>query len=345
MTTDVAIIGDRFMLSSIFQSALDEVCGQEIRCKTMDLPWPDEPVHQEPHARGLENLREYMGTPEQVRSHVGSAPVLVTQLAPVPESVFEMAEQLKLVVVARSGPVNVDLEAASRHGVMVANAPGRNASAMAEFTVAAILVETRNITRGHDAMRCGWYRSDLYRADLAGSELSDMTIGIIGFGEIGQRLVKLLRPFGCRFLAYDPYASPAAVGMDGITLVDLGELLLQSDVVTLHARATPETHHMIDEEAIALMKPSATLVNTARGSLVDYDALYAALRDGRIRGAMLETFPEEPVSPRSPFLQLNNVTLTPHIGGASLRTARTAAAMAAEEVRRWMRGEPILNPC
>ena len=345
MTTDVAIIGDKFMLSSIFQGALEEVCGQDIRCNSVDLPWPDEPVHQSPHARGLENLREYMGTPERVLSHLGSAPVLVTQLAPVPESVFEVAERLKLVVVARGGPVNVDLDAASRHGVTVVNAPGRNASAMAEFTVAAILVETRNITRGHDAMRHGRYRSDLYRADLTGNELSDLTVGIVGFGEIGQRVATLLHPFGSRLLACDPYAPPTACEMNGISLVSLEELLCLSDVVTLHARATPETHRMIDARAIAMMKPSATLVNTARGSLVDYDALYPALRDGRIRGAMLETFPEEPVSPDSPFLQLPNVTLTPHIGGASIRTAKTAAAMAAEEVRRWIRGEPALNLC
>ena len=345
MTAEVAIIGDRFMLSSMFREELEKACGREIRCTTMDLPWPDEPMHQAPHAPELEPVREYMGTPEQVLAHLGSAAALVTQLAPLPASVFERAQELRLVVVARGGPVNVDLDAAERHGVRVANAPGRNASAVAEFTIAAILVETRNITRGHDALRRGEYRSDLYRADTAGNELADLTVGIVGFGEIGRRVARLLRPFGCRIMAHDPYAVLDGGGADGASPASLDALLRESDIVTLHARATAETNDMIDARAIALMKPGSTLVNTARGSLVDYDALYEALRDGRIRSAMLETFPVEPVPPDSPLLALPNVTLTPHISGASIRTARNAAAMAAEEVRRWIRGEPALNPC
>ena len=216
---------------------------------------------------------------------------------------------------------------------------------MAEFTIAVILAETRNITRGHDALRRGEYRSDLYRADFVGNELPDLTIGIVGFGEIGQRVARLLHPFGCRIIAHDPYAGIAEDGAGGAFPASLDELLRQSDVVTLHSRVTSETRGMIDAAAIARMKPSATLVNTARGSLVDYDALYQALRDGRIRGAVLETFPTEPVPPESPLLRLPNVTLTPHIGGASIRTARIAAAMTAEELRRWIWGEPPLNPC
>ena len=344
MTTEVAIIGDRFMLAAMFQSALEAACGSEIRCRTMDLPWPDEPLHQIPHAEGFENVREYSGTSEEVVTHLGSAPVMITHLAPLTASVFEQARQLEFVVVARGGPVNVDLDAAIQNGVRVTHTPGRNASAVAEFTVAAILAESRNITRGHDGLRRGEFRSDLYRADSTGKELADMTVGIVGFGEIGRLVAGLLRPFGCRILAHDPYAS---FGEDraAATPASLEVLLRQSDVVTLHARDTAETRCMIDAEAIDLMKSGATFVNTARGRLVDYDALYAALRDGRLRGAALDTFPFEPVPPDSRFLSLPNVTLTPHVGGASTRTTRNAAAMAAEEVRRWIRGEPPRNPC
>ena len=345
MTAEVVIIGDRFMLASLFQSALEAACGPEVRCRTMDLPWPDEPLHQAAHAKEFESVREYMGTSGDVLAHLGSAPALVTHLAPLTASVFEQAQQLELVVVARGGPVNVDLVAAARHGVKVTCTPARNASAVAEFTVAAILAESRNITRGHDALRSRDYRSDLYRADAAGNELADLTIGIIGFGEIGRRVARLLRPFGCRILAYDPYAAIGEDDSAAASPASLESLLRQSDVVSLHARDTAETRGMIDAAAIDLMKPGAIFVNTARGCLADYDALYVALRDGRLRGAALDTFPIEPVPQDSPFLSLPNVTLTPHIGGASNRTARTAAAMAAEEVRRWIRGEPPRNPC
>ena len=345
MTSEVAIIGDRFMLASMFEGALEAACGADIDCRTMDLPWPDEPLHQTAHAAAFENLREYTGTSEEVLAHLGSAPALITHLAPLTASVFQQAQHLELVVVARGGPVNVDLDAAAQNGVQVTSTPGRNASAVAEFTVAAILAESRNITRGHDALRSREYRTDLYRADTIGNELADMTVGIVGFGEIGRRVAWLLRPFCCRILAYDPYASIGEENPAEAMPASLETLLCQSDVVTLHARDTAETRGMIDAAAIRLMKPGATLVNTARGRLVDYDALYLALRDGRLRGAALDTFPIEPVPPDSRLLSLPNVTLTPHIGGASIRTAHTAAAMAAEEVRRWIRGEPPRNPC
>ncbi len=343
MSVEIAVIGDRFMLSSTFEESLGAACGSAVRTRSVDLSWPDEPLRQTPHRAGLEAVREYLGTPEEVLDHLGDAPVLITQIAPLTESVFESAPTLKLVAVARGGPVNVDMDAARRHGVCVANAPGRNASAVAEFAVAAILAETRNLTRGHEALRRGDFRSDLYRADRAGLELRDMTVGIVGFGQIGRRVAGLLRPFGCALLAHDPFASVPEEG--SLRPAGFEELLERSDVITLHARATERTRSLIDEGAIARMKPGATLVNTGRGALVDCDALHAALRDGRIRGAMLDTFAVEPVPPDSPLLKLPNVTLTPHIAGASLRTARTAADMVAEEVRRWLAGEPPLNPC
>lgn len=343
--TDIAIIGDRFMLSDIFEAALCEAC-RDIRCRKLDLPWPDVPMEHGYAAPGMEGLKEYLGDPDAVVAHVGQAPVLVTHLAPLSRAMFAAMPGLKLVAVSRGGPVNIDMAAARDHGVRVVNTPGRNASAVAEFTIGAIIAETRNITRGHDALRRGEYRGDLYRADVTGDELSDMTVGVIGYGAVGTRVVTLLRAFGCRVLVTDPYVQlrpeDSAAGVEHVALADL---LARSDVVTLHPRVTAETTGMIGAGALAAMKPSAVLVNTARGPLVDYDALHDALASGRIRGAMLETFAIEPVPPDWPLLQLPNVTLTPHIAGASLKTVRIAAAKAAEEVRRWIAGEPPLNPC
>ncbi|MEO1492071.1 MAG: 2-hydroxyacid dehydrogenase [Pseudomonadota bacterium] len=344
--TEIAIIGDRFMLSDMFEAALIEACGDGITCRKLDLPWPDEPMEHGYASPGMEGLKEYMGDPEKVIAHTGDAPVLVTHLAPLSREMFARMPSLCLLAVSRGGPVNIDMAAAREHGVTVVNTPGRNASAVAEFTLGAIITETRNITRGHDALRRGEYRGDLYRADVTGDELSDMTVGVIGYGAVGTRVVRLLRAFGCRVLVSDPYVQLSPDDAEGgVELVALDRLLTEADVVTLHPRVTEETTGMIGADALAAMKPTATLINTARGPLVDYDALYNALAANRIRGAMLETFAIEPTPPDWPLLKLPNVTLTPHIAGASLKTVRIAAAKAAEEVRRWRAGEPPLNPC
>ena len=346
MSVDVAIIGDRFMLSDMFASALAETCGDAVSCRKLDLGWPDEPMEHGYAAAGMEGLKEYVGRPDEVVAHVADAPVLVTHLAPLSRSMFEAMPALELVAVSRGGPVNIDMKAAAAHGVTVVNAPGRNASAVAEFTIGAIIAETRNITKGHDALRRGEYRGDLYRADVTGDELSDMSVGIIGYGKIGTRVVRLLRAFGCRILVTDPYVELSPEDRDaGVEQVPLDTLLRRSDVVSLHPRVTEETTGMIDARALAAMRPGAVIVNTARGPLMDYDALHDALVSGHLRGAMLETFAIEPVPSDWPLLTLPNVTLTPHIAGASLKTVRIAAAKAAEEVRRWIAGEPPLNPC
>jgi D-3-phosphoglycerate dehydrogenase len=346
MTAEVAIVGDRFMLSARFEAALREACGDRVACRGLDLPWPDAPMAHGYASPGLEGLKEYMGDPDEIVAFVGAAPVLVTHLAPLSAAMLARMPALRLVVVSRGGPVNIDMAAARARGVTVVNTPGRNASAVAEFTIGAILAETRNITRGHDALRAGAWRGDLYRADVAGRELSEMTVGVIGYGAVGSRVVRLLRAFGARVLVADPYVQlSAADAADGVRLVDRATLLAESDVVTLHARVTPETTGFIDADAFARMKPGAVFVNTARGPMVDYAALHDALASGRLRGAMLETFAVEPAPPDWPLLRLPNVTLTPHIAGASIRTVTVAATQAAEEVRRRLDGLPPLNPC
>jgi D-3-phosphoglycerate dehydrogenase len=173
-----------------------------------------------------------------------------------------------------------------------------------------------------------------------------MTVGIVGYGAIGSRVVKLLKAFGCRILVADPYVQLSAQDRnDGVEHVGLVDLLARADVISLHARVTSETTGLIDGAALAQVKPGSFLINTARGPLVDYKALFEVLSSGRLSGAMLDTFAVEPVPPDWPLLQLPNVTLTPHIAGASLRTVTIAADQAAEEVRRYLAGEPPLNPC
>ena len=343
---DVAIIGDNVMLPEKFATAIEAACGAKVRLRSMTLPWPDAPMEHGYATPGMAGLKEYQGDPDEICAFVGNAEVLVTQLAPLSATMLDRLPALKLVAVSRGGPVNIDMAAARARGVRVVNTPGRNASAVAEFAIGAILAETRMIRAGHEALRAGNWRGDLYRADRTGRELSEMTVGVIGYGQIGTRVVRLLKAFGCRILVADPYVQLSATDRaDGITHVQLEDLLRQSDVITLHARVTAETTGFIGREQFAAMQPGTIFVNTARGPMVDYDALYAALISGHLGGAMLETFAIEPVPADWPLLQLPNVTITPHIAGASVKTITIAAEGAAEEVRRHLNGEPPLNPC
>ena len=344
--TKIAIIGDRFMTPAAFEAAIRARCDGLVDIATMQLPWPDEPMRHGYVDPGMGGLKEYQGDAETITSFVGAAEVAITQLAPFSAAMLERMPALKLIVVARGGPVNIDLAAARERGVLIVNAPGRNASAVAEFTIGAIIAETRLMTRGHDALRRGTWRGDLYRADLVGRELSQMTVGVIGYGHIGTKVVRLLKAFGGRILVADPYVDLTAEDAhDGVVQTTLHALLGESDVVTLHARVTAETVGFIGRAEFAAMRRGAVFINTARGPMVDYDALTDALKSGHLRGAMLETFAVEPAPANLELLRLDNVTLTPHIAGASLKTIERAAEAAAEEVRRYLAGEAPLNPC
>ena len=343
---EIAIIGDRFMLPSVFQEKIEAACGLTHTIRTIETAWPDEPMEHGYAVEGMDGLKEYFGKPDDVVEFIGGAEIMVTQLAPLSAGMMDRLPNLKLVAVSRGGPVNIDMKAARERGITIVNTPGRNATAVAEFAIGAILAETRMIRRGHEALRRGNWRGDLYRADLTGRELNEMIVGVIGYGNIGTKVVKLLRAFGTKVLVCDPYVQLTAEDRNaGVEHVSLDALLAQSDVVTMHPRVTTETTHMMDAVAFAAMKPGAIFINTARGPLVDYEALYEALVSGQLSGAMLETFAVEPVPADWPLLQLDNVTITPHIAGASVRTVTFAAEQAAEEVRRYIAGLPPVNPC
>ena len=344
MSTGIAIIGDNFMRADVFESALRGAISAPFTCAKLDLPFPDEPIVQRSERPELVGLREFQGTPEQVVATAAGARILVTHIAPVSRGIVRALPDLEMIAVARGGPVNVDVDAVRERGIRLVNTPGRNAGAVAEFTVGAIIAETRNIARGHAALARGTWRGELYRADVQRNELSSMTVGIVGYSAIGTRVAALLRGFGSRILVTDPYTElkPEDV-LHGARMVPLDELLPRSDVVTLHARLTPETRGMIDADALARMKPGAVLINTARGPMVDEHALHDALARGHLSGAVLDTFDIEPLPAESPLLRLDSVTVTPHIAGASTTTVRVAADMVAREVQRLLGSEPPLN--
>ncbi len=347
MSRNIAIIGDHFILPEVFERELRTACPDtRFSCRRMQNDWPNTPVVHGYHGAAETNIKEYLGEFDEVADFVGDAEVFVMHQSPVTAGMLDKMPNLKLIACSRGGPVNVDIEAARERDVTVVRAPGRNATAVAEFTIGAILTETRKIRSGHEALRAGNWRGDLYRADTTGRELNEMTVGVIGYGKIGTRVTRLLQAFGTKVLVCDPYVQLSPEDVEaGVVQVSLGHLLEHSDVVTLHPRVSEETTHMINKDTLAQMKSDALLVNTARGPLCNYDDLFEALRDGVIGSAMLETFSVEPTPPDWPLLQLDNVTLTPHIAGASVRTASYAAEVLAEDVRRYFAGEPLLNTC
>ena len=344
MTHKIAIIGDNFMLPDVFEEKIRKRCNADLEIRKLTQPWPDVAMEHGYAALAMDNLKEYMGDPDEIVQFIDDAEILVTQLAPLSRGMLEQLPDLRLVAVSRGGPVNIDLQAAKDHDVVVVNTPGRNASAVAEFTLGAILAETRNIRRGHEGLRMADWQGDLYRYDKAGRELCELTIGVVGYGNVGRRVVRLLRAFGSRIIVCDPYVQLSVDDVQaGVELSSLNNLLAQSDVVTLHARVSDETSEMMNADTFAAMKSDALFVNTARGPLVNYDDLYKALLDGVIGSAMLETFDVEPVPEDWPLLKLPNVTLTPHIAGASVKTVTYAAEQVAEELERYFNGMSAIN--
>ena len=344
--TKLAIIGDLFMLPDILESRVRDVVGDGLDIHTLQQAWPDEPMEHGYAVAGMDGLKEYMGTADDIVHFIDDAELLITHLAPMSESMFDRLPNLKFIAVTRGGPVNIDMHAARKHNVTVVNTPGRNASAVAEFTLGSILTETRLIRSGHESMRDGDWRGDLYRTDRTGRELNEMVVGVIGYGHIGKRVVKLLRAFGTKVLVCDPYVQLSVDDMNaGVEMINFDSLLQQSDVVTMHARVTPETEQMMDAAAFAKMKDDSVFVNTARGPLVNYADIEYALTNGVIGSAMLDTFDIEPVPDLSSLRSVPNLTMTPHIAGASVRTVTYAAEEAAKEVGRFLANEPPRNPC
>ncbi|MFV0301577.1 MAG: 2-hydroxyacid dehydrogenase [Paracoccus sp. (in: a-proteobacteria)] len=340
----IGIIGDGFMNPGFFRSALESrLAGRAIRFDEMELGWP---LHVTSTKRDPDlPIGEFVGRPEDYFDFLAGLDILITHLAPVTAASLDHAPGLKIIGVSRGGPVNIDRAAAAARGVQVVNTPGRNASAVAEFTIASLLAETRNLLRGHLDVRGGAFRRDFYHIDNVGPELCEMTLGIVGYGDIGMRVARLAHAFGCRILVADPFRELTEEDRAlGIRKVELDELIATSDAITLHPRVTPQTRGMIGRAEIARMKRGAYLVNTTRGEVLDYAALYDALRSGHLAGAALDTFDPEPPPADWPLLRLPNVTLSPHIAGASRFSVSKAAMMLAEDVARLLDGQPPLCP-
>jgi D-3-phosphoglycerate dehydrogenase len=252
--------------------------------------------------------------PEYVFEAAKDADVLVVQFCTVTKKLIDSCPKLKAVGTLRAGVENINEKYAAQKGIIIVNTPGRNANAVADFTVGMMISECRNIAKSHLNLKDGkWVRD--YTNKTTVPDLSGKVVGIVGFGQIGRKVAQRLNGFEMEILAYDPYASNAP---DYVKMVSLEELMSQSDFVTIHARSLPETERMISAELLNKMKPTAYFINTARSSLVDEKALYEALRDKKIMGAAIDVFDVEPPGKDYPLITLENITITPHLAGGTV---------------------------
>jgi D-3-phosphoglycerate dehydrogenase / 2-oxoglutarate reductase len=275
----------------------------------------------------------------ELLARVADADALVVRSATqVDAEVLAAGRNLKVVGRAGIGLDNVDVNAATRLGVMVVNAPQSNVISAAEHTVALILAQARNIPQADAALREGrWERSRFQGAELYGK-----TLGIVGLGRVGALVAQRLNAFGMRVIAYDPYVSRDRAAQMGVELASLVEVLTRADVVTVHLPKTPETTGLIGERELAAMRPGARLVNTARGGLVDETALAKAVESGHLGGAALDVFSEEPTT-HSPLFQLDRVVVTPHLGASTAEAQDKAGVAIAEQLILALTGQFVPN--
>jgi D-3-phosphoglycerate dehydrogenase len=247
----------------------------------------------------------------------------------VTAELLAQAPHLRVIARAGTGVDNIDVPAATRRGIAVMNAPGANTVSAAEHAIALLLALRRHIPGAAAAMRQGEWD----RKRFEGSELRGKVLGIVGLGRIGGRVAHLARAFGMQILGHDPYLTAERAAELDVKLVGLDELLRQADVVTLHMAHTEQTHHLINAARLQLMKPSAVLINTARGDLVDEAALAAALQGGRIAGAALDVFTVEPLPADSPLRKLDRVILTPHLAASTTEAQERVSVETCAAVR------------
>jgi D-3-phosphoglycerate dehydrogenase len=257
---------------------------------------------------------------------------------PVSSKVIEAMPKLRIVGVSRAGLENVNTEKATERGILVFNVMGRNAHAVSDFAIGLMLAEGRNIARAHHAIKKGEWRKTFSNNDNI-PEMGGKTIGLVGFGFIGSLVAKKLSGFDVKVMVYDPYADPERIKASGCVPAGLEELFKASDFISLHARLTGENKKMVNKELISLMKQSAYLINTSRAGLVDQEALAGALKDKKIQGAALDVFNTEPIPADSPFLELDNVTLTSHLAGTTSDALTNSPFLLMEDVAKFLKGE------
>lgn len=305
--------------------------------------------------KGIEELKEVAEvvvhtsiTPEELVNDINDfEAIVVRSRTKVTREVIEAAPKLRIIARAGVGVDNVDVEAATERGVMVVNAPESTSITVAEHAMGLMLSLARKISLADKSVKEGkWDKSA-----FMGMELNGKTLGIVGMGRIGSQVASRCKAFGMDLMVYDPYITPEAAAEIGVEVMDLYGLLRVADVITIHVPLTPETKHLIAKEEMEIMKDNAFIINCARGGIINEEDLYQAILDGKIGGAALDVFEQEPPKD-NPLLTLDNVVFTPHIGASTREAQRDAAIIVAKDVKEVLKGGspknvlnmPVIDP-
>ena len=300
-----------------------------------------EVVHEDWRARGT---IYFDGAQFAARINEVGADVLIVEVDLVHDEVLNHCA-LRLIGCCRGDPINVGVARATELGIPVLFTPGRNADAVADLTLGFMLALARHIYTVNWLLKTGQMTFTVTGDYVAmygrygGFELGGVTVGVVGFGAIGRRVVQRLRGFGSRVLVYDPFVPAEAIQAGGAQAAPLDAVVRAADMLTLHCPDTPENYHLINAERIRAMKRGAYFLNLARAAIVDDQALYEALRDGHLAGAALDVFADEPVRPENRYVQLPNVLVAPHLGGATRDVVQHQSDMIVDGIEAWLRGE------
>ncbi len=333
----VLAVGDIFITPDMMKSAFERHEDLFDDCKYMFFGKKDRK-----NMRDIVKLiecggRDKCALPKGYLEAIEDAEVLMVHLCPVTEEVLERAKNLKFILCNRGGTENVDVEAASARKIKVLTNPAHNANAVAEFTIGIMFSELRNIARSHLALKNGDWR-EKYPNSGNIIELKDLTIGIVGFGNVGELVCEKLSGFGCNILIsnlFEPEHTNPRINWEKVRFVELEELITTSDVISLHARSNSKKP-IFGKKEFDMMKSSAYFINTSRSYMVDYAALYEALNEQLIEGAAIDVFEVEPLGKDHPFLTLDNITLTNHRGGDTVNAYADSPKMMLDELVPWL---------
>lgn len=293
----------------------------------------------------------YFGDELAQKINKNNVEILIVEADQVTEETIRQTN-LRFIGACRGNPYAVDVATATEKGIPVVHAPGRNSQAVAELTICLIIALLRKVIYAQRRLSQGVsYESsgDFQRmyTSLEGREIFGKKVGIIGLGDIGTRVARVLGSLGASLLVYDPYVQDDKIASVGGKRVTLKELVAQSDIISVHAKLTDQTYHIVGEKELAAMKRSAVVINTASPGIVDDSALLRALNEGRIAGAALDVQENEPIDSSNPFLKLDNVVVTPHIGGNTLETTARQSEMIVDDLFRFLDGKRpvhLMNP-
>ena len=292
---------------------------------------------------GIDILRSYAQVdikpglkPEELISIIGDYEALIVRSqTKVSAKVIEAGQKLQVIARAGVGVDNIDVEEATQHGIMVVNAPTANTVSAAEHTIALILASARNIPQANAVLKSGVWR----RSDFLGTEVRDKTLGIIGLGKVGSEVARRARGLEMKLIAHDPFISVEYANNLQVKLVPLEQLLKESDFITLHLPLTASTKRLLKAKELALVKPTARIINCSRGGLIDEEALAKAVREKRVAGAAIDVFPTEPTT-KSVLFEEDNIIVTPHLGASTTEAQATAAKDVANQIIDVFKGQP-----